>query len=168
MYVCMCILGFVMLPHAAPYSWLQLPQRQCTKNKKQKTSIFRLALPGRRPLGFEVAENLLAKSRSFRCYFVALGGVVALGLGEVSRHPLGEASKRLVAQVAFDSTPGVLRRRLCGRHQQHESGPTLETIGLAADVEAHAVLVSAAVLLVCCCVPGLLLCAVCCAVLCHF
>ena len=53
-------------------------------------------------------------------------------------------------------------------HQQHESGPTLETIGLAADVEAHAVLVSAAVLLVCCCVPGLLLCAVCCAVLCHF
>ena len=37
MYVCMCILGFVMLPHAAPYSWLQLPQRQSaqkTKNKK--------------------------------------------------------------------------------------------------------------------------------------
>ena len=30
-------------------------------------------------------------------------------------------------------------------HQQHDSGPTLETIGLAADVEAHAVLVSAAV-----------------------
>ena len=121
-----------------------------------------------RIVGLISAENLLAKSRSFRCYFVALGDVVALGLGEVSRHPLGEASKRLVAQVAFDSTPGVLRRRLCGRHQQHESGPTLETIGLAADVEAHAVLVSAAVLLVCCCVPGLLLCAVCCAVLCHF
>ena len=37
MYVCMCILGFVMLPHAAPYSWLQLPQRQCIKEKKQKT-----------------------------------------------------------------------------------------------------------------------------------
>ena len=39
MYVCMCILGFVMLPHAAPYSWLQLPQRQSaqkTKNKKQE------------------------------------------------------------------------------------------------------------------------------------
>ena len=121
MYVCMCILGFVMLPHAAPYSWLQLPQRQSaqkTKNKKPE-----------------------------------------------KQEP---TSKRLVAQVAFDSTPGVLRRRLCGRHQQHESGPTLETIGLAADVEAHAVLVSAAVLLVCCCVPGLLLCAVCCAVLCHF
>ena len=35
----MCILGFVMLPHAAPYSWLQLPQRQTaqkTKNKKQE------------------------------------------------------------------------------------------------------------------------------------
>ena len=36
MYVCMCILGFVMLPHAAPYSWLQLPETECTKNKKQK------------------------------------------------------------------------------------------------------------------------------------
>ena len=37
MYVCMCILGFVMLPHVAPYSWLQLPQgqnAQKTKNKK--------------------------------------------------------------------------------------------------------------------------------------
>ena len=74
MHVCMCILGFVMLPHAAPYSWLQLPQRQSaqkTKNKKPEK-------------------------------------------------------------------------------------------------QEHAVLVSAAVLLVCCCVPGLLLCAVCCAVLCHF
>ena len=37
-----------------------------------------------------------------------------------------------------------------GTERAHESGPTLETIGLAADVEAHAVLVSAAVLLVCC------------------
>ena len=162
MYVCMCILGFGSL---LALSVVLAVEKRLTR---LHDSIFRLALPGRRPLGFEVAENLLAKSRSFRCYFVALGDVVALGFGEVSRHPLGEASKRLVAQVAFDSTPGVLRRRLCGRHQQHESGPTLETIGLAADVEAHAVLVSAAVLLVCCCVPGLLLCAVCCAVLCHF
>ena len=115
MYVCTCIWGFVMLPHAAPYSWLQLPQRQRAQKTKNK-----------KPEKQEPTQN----------------------------------------HYAFDSTPGVLRRRLCGRHQQHESGPTLETVGLAADVEAHAVLVSAAVLLVCCCVPGLLLCAVCCVLCC--
>ncbi|CAM9407307.1 unnamed protein product, partial [Pylaiella littoralis] len=94
---------------------------------------FRLALPARRPLGFELLENVLAKGGSFRRCFRALADVVAGVFGEVSRYPLGQGSERLVAQVAFNGNPRLHCRSLCGLNQQQESGPALETIGLGGD-----------------------------------
>lgn len=80
--------------------------------------------------------------------------------------PLGQASERLVPQVVFNDNPRLhCRRSLCGRNQQEESGPALETIGLGGDaaggvdgfLRAHVVV---------CCVG--VVCCVLCAVSCVF
>ena len=59
--------------------------------------------------------------------------MVAGFLGEVSRHPLGQASERIVAEVALDANLGLVGRLLCDRYQPQEGRPTLETIGIASN-----------------------------------
>ena len=108
-------------------------------------------------------ENFLAKSGSLRGCFRALADVVAGFLGEVSRHPLGQASERLVAEVALDANLGLVGRLLCDRYQPQEGRPTLETIGIASNDGGGAVhhrcgllcgLLSAVRCVLCCCVCG--------------